>query len=255
MRSLPSLFRIPALALPLGASLLGVAPSGCRGAAPGVSTYELTVRCRTSDARPVPLVAISSERALVGSVTDSNGVATLLVDGREGEEVPLRVDKLPPDHTLATPGPERRLVLKNVGKKGAEGIQVVHDISLRRTKETYVVLVAAEQVAGLPITANGIEKAQLNSRGAAAFRLEGRPGDELKVAIVTASEPRASEPDPSKVFVLPENGGVLAFRSGLSILPEEAVPEIRKRKKLKVKPKNEPKQIPFGQTVSARGRK
>lgn len=241
------------LVLPVVASLLGGGLLGCRGAAPGVNTYQLTVRCRTGDGRPVPLVAVSSERAPVGSVTDSNGVATLIVDGREGEEVPLRINKLPPDHSLATPGAERRIVLKNVGKTGSEGIQVVHDVSLRRTKETYVVLVAAEHVAGLPVTANGVERAQLNSRGAAAFRLEGRPGDELKVAVVTASEPRASEPDPSKVFVLPEGGGVLGFRSGVSILAEAAVPEVRRRKKVKVK--NEPKQIPFGETVSARGRK
>lgn len=243
------------LIVPVFASLLGGGLLGCGGAAPGVNTYQLTVRCRTPDGRPVPLVGVSSERAPVRGVTDSNGVATLIVDGREGEEVPLRIDKLPPDHSLATPGAERRIVLKNVGKSSPEGIQIVHDVAVRRTKETYVVLVAAEHVAALPVTANGVEKATLNSRGAAAFRLEGRPGDELKVAIVTAGEPRASEPDPSKVFVLPEGGGVLGFRSGVSLLAEAAEPEVRKRKKVKVKVKNEPKQIPFGETVSARGRK
>jgi hypothetical protein len=241
------------LVLPVVASLLGGGLLGCRGAAPGINPYQLSIRCRTSDGRPVPLVAVSSERALVPSVTDSNGVATLLVDGREGEEVPLRIDKLPPDHSLVTPGAERRIVLKNVGKVSPEGIQVVHDVPLRRTRETYVVLIAAEHVADLPVTANGVEKAQLNSRGAAAFRIDGRPGDELKVAIVTASAPRISEPDPSRVFVLPEGGGVLAFRSGVSLVAEAAAPEVRKRKKVKVK--NEPKQIPFGETVSARGRK
>lgn len=231
------------------------AMSGCSGKAPGVSTYRLAVSCRTADGRPVPLVAVSSERAPASSVTDSNGIATLLIDGREGEEVPVRVDKLPPDHSLLGSGAEQKVVLKNVGKVSAEGIEVGHAIKLRRTKETYVVLIAAERVADLPVTANGVERARLNSRGAAAFRLEGKPGEELKVAILTNKDPRASEQDPSKVFTLPEGGAVLGFRSGLAFAEEVAAPEVKKRKRVKVKPQNEPKQIPFGQTVSARGRK
>jgi hypothetical protein len=248
---------VRSLCCALGAVIsLGLgAPSGCGGKAPGVSTYKLSVRCRTADGRPVPLVAVSSERALISGVTDSNGIATLLIDGREGEEVPVRVDKLPPDHSLLGAGTEQKVVLKNVGKLSAEGIEVGHDVKLRRTKETYVVLIAAERVADLAVTANGVEKARLNSRGAAAFRLEGKPGEELRVAILTNSDPRASEQDPSKVFTLPEGGAVLGFRSGLAFAEEAAAPEIKKRKRVKVKPKNEPKQIPFGQTVSARGRK
>jgi len=233
-------------------ALFFAALGGCGGKGPGVRTYQITVHCQTKDGRPVPLVALSSERATVGAVTNMRGLATLIVDGREGEEVALRIDKLPPDH-LELSTTEHRVVLKNLGKSGPQGIEVGHDIALRRTRESYSVLVAAEQTPDLEVAANGVKLARLNSRGAAAFRVEGKPGEELKVAILTANHPRASTPDPTKVFVLPENGGVLAFLSNLSFaaLPEVAVAPAKRKRKAKVV-REEPKQIPFSQTLSAK---
>lgn len=239
------------LAIPLAGALLGC------GKGPGVSTYAVTVRCQTHDGRPVPLVALSSERAPAGAVTNMKGIATLLFEGREGEEVPLTVDRLPADHSELAPGTAHKVVLKNVGAVGAQGIEVGHDIKLRRTRESYTVLVAAEQVADLAVSGNGVKLARLNSRGAAAFRVEGKPGEELKVAILTENNPRASVQDPSKVFVLPESGGVLSFLSNLSIAAvaeEPAAPAARRKRRHKAVV-DQPKQIPFGQTLSAGSRK
>jgi hypothetical protein len=232
---------------------------GCAGKGSGVSTYAVSIRCQTGDGRPVPLVALSSERAAAGVITNMKGIATLVIDGREGEEVPLRVERLPADHTESSAGAEHKVVLKNVGKTGPQGIEVGYDLKLRRIKESYTVLVAAEQVSDLDVTGNGVKLARLNSRGAAAFRVEGKPGEELKVAILTEKNPRASVQDPTKVFVLPENGGVLTFLSNLSmaaVAEEPAAPAARRKRKQKQKPvDNEPKQIPFGQTLSAHSKK
>lgn len=239
--------------------LLGVLAS-CGGKAPGVSTYQVTVHCQTKDGRPVPLVSLSSERAAVGAVTNAQGLATIVLDGREGEEVPLHIDKLPPEHVELRPGDTHMVVLKNLGKAGPQGIIVGHDIVLRRTKESYSVLVAAEQLPDLEVSANGVKLGRLNSRGSAAFRVEGRPGEELKVAILTANNPRISAQDPSKVFVLPESGGVLSFRSNVSLaavaaVEEAAAPVAKKKHKSKPKLIDEPKQIPFGHTLSAGSKK
>lgn len=249
-----SITRTLCLSIPLIGTLLG-----CAGKGPGVSTYAVSIRCQTHDGRPVPLVALSSERAAVGGVTNMQGIATILIDGREGEEVPLRVEKLPADHTELSGRAEHKVVLKNIGKTGPQGIEVGYDLKLRRTKESYTVLIAAEQVSDLDVSGNGVKLARLNSRGAAAFRVEGKPGEELKVAILTEKNPRASVQDPTKVFVLPENGGVLTFLSNLSlaaIAEEPAAPAARRKRKQKQKPTdNEPKQIPFGQTLSAGSKK
>jgi hypothetical protein len=235
-------------------ALLFGALAGCGGKGPGVFTYQIAVHCQTKDGRPVPLVSLSSDRAAASAVTNMRGIATLVVDGREGEEVALRIDKLPPDHSELAAGAEHKVVLKNLGKVGPQGIEVGHDIALRRTKESYSVLVAAEQTPDLEVTANGVKLARLNSRGAAAFRIEGKPGEEFKVAILTENHPRASTQDPTKVFVLPENGGVLSFRSNLSLSAvAEVLAPARRRRKAKLV--NEPKQIPFSQTLSAQSKK
>src|SRR5262245_20498690 len=97
-------------------ALLFAALAGCGGKGPGVRTYQITVHCQTKDGRPVPLVSMSSDRAAVGAVTNMRGLAALIVDGREGEEVALRIDKLPAEHTELAPGAEHKVVLKNLGK-------------------------------------------------------------------------------------------------------------------------------------------
>jgi hypothetical protein len=95
----------------------------------------------------------------------------------------------------------------------------MHEIRLRPKKETYVVLVTAEQAPMLAIAANGTVVAHLNSRSAAAFRTEGKPGEELKVTLLASKGARVQGNDPTQTFTLPENSSILAFRSNLLIKP------------------------------------
>src|SRR5262245_49184401 len=92
----------------LSASLFGCL-AGCGGKGPGVHTYQIAVHCQTPDGRPVPLVSLSSRRAAVAAVTKMRGLATLIVDGREGEEVALRIDRLPPEHSEISPSAEHKV--------------------------------------------------------------------------------------------------------------------------------------------------
>lgn len=234
---------------------LVIATPACKSVDPSRHVYRIEVHSKTPDGRPVEGVEIfdpSSEEPLI---TDEGGRSAFDLSGREGEEVTLRIVKLPPNYRLASGNEEQHILLKNVGQSGPQAIAIRHDITLRSTRESYVLLVAAEQTAGLKVAANGVAVGMLNSRGAGAFRLEGKPGDELKVAILTEGDPRYSVQDPDKVFSLPENGGLLSFVSSLSLNPEPIVEKKAKAKHhLKLKATPTPTQIPFQQTVSVRPR-
>lgn len=178
----------------------------------GPERYEVHVRCLLSDRSPVAGVELTGDAQTAQS--DAQGVATFFLRGNEGAEVALSVTKVPPGLELGDHQPERQIYLKRLGK--AHGV-IVHDLPLLKKRETYVVMVAAEHAADLPVYANGAEVAFLNSRSAAAFRIDAEPKSELKVMLDTKGNKRASEPNPVHVFLLPPGSAVLAHRYNLVI--------------------------------------
>lgn len=183
-----------------------------------ISRFRLHVHCQTSEGRAVAGVLVAGGKGSPAR-SDSQGNAALAFEGREGEEVSIRVERLPPGLELADGADVRRVVLKNyTGEVSRDGIsELQHDIPLRNRLDSYVVMVYADQAGGQPVFANGAEVARLNSRGAAVFRHEGKPGEELVVGIQTNDDPRASRPDPKTQFQLPETERLLKFHSDLVI--------------------------------------
>ena len=188
----------------------GVSLTGCRESGPEL--YEVRVRCLLSDRSPVAGVELSGGAQT--ALSDAQGVAAFSLPGHEGAEVTLTVTRIPPGLELGDRLTERHVYLKRIGK--ASGA-IVHDLPLRKKRETYVVMVAAERGADLPVYANGAEVARLNSRSAAAFRIEAEPKSELKVMLDTNGNKRASEQNPTHVFVLPPGSAVLAHRYSLVV--------------------------------------
>lgn len=184
--------------------------------------YRIHIHCQLADGKPVAGVQIA--RSLQGSpvgASDAQGNLVLALEGkREGEEVEFAIAGVPPTLVLTEADKVRHVILKNYGDLSQRTSDVKYEIRLRPKKEMYVVLVRAEQAPMLPISANGAEVAHLNSRSAAAFRTEGKPGDELKVTILASRGAKVKGADPTQSFLLPEGGGILSFHSSLFLKPE-----------------------------------
>lgn len=177
-------------------------------------TYQVRVHCVTADGRPVAGIDLEGEDQLLTS--DGQGLAQFVVNGNEGKDVTVRIAKVPTEFELVDRQVERHVLLKNLGTTGNV---VNYELRLRKKRESYVIMLSTEKAADLPVRANGAEVALLNSRGAAAFLIEGEPRSELKVVLETNGNPRASEQNPGHTFVLPENSAVLAHRYPLIITP------------------------------------
>lgn len=198
-----------------------------------ISKFRVRVHCQTQEGRAVGGVLLASGTSSVR--TDGQGNATLPFEGHEGEEVSFRIERLPSGLELVDHTPLRRVVLKSYGhgdpdRSGISDLQ--HDIALRNKKDAYTVLVYADDAPNLPVVANGAPVAKLNSRGAAAFRYEGKQGEELIVSISTGNNPRASLQDPKKTFQLGDTERLLLFHSELAIAaqppPKRATPKSTK---------------------------
>lgn len=117
-------------------------------------------------------------------------------------------------------GEKRRVLLRRLRSIGG-GYSVInivdHDVKLRKRNLTYVVLLATNQFAGLPVVVFGVEKTRLNSRGVGMFLHEGKPGDEITVTVLTDSDPRIAPVSPKKTFVLPDTSTQLFWRTAFEI--------------------------------------
>ncbi len=181
--------------------------------------YQIRIHCTLPDGTPVQGVQIAKGNDPIQS-SDAQGDAFVRLEGREGQEVQFSIAKIPPTLTLAEGVESRHIVLKNLGGSVKKRVsEIAHEVKLRPKKETYVVLVSAIQAPMLAVSANGEVVAHLNSRSAAAFRREGKPGDELKVTVLASKDARTKGSDPTQSFTLPEGGGVLSFHSSLVIKP------------------------------------
>lgn len=204
-------------------------------AQPMSGRYIVKVHCHTQEGRAVQGVLLHGNRSSMR--TDVRGIADLIFDGREGDEVSFKVEKVPYGLELADQISVRQIVLRRYGSEtDATGANIIPaDITLRNRKDPYVVFVHADQAANLQVLANGKPAARLNSRGASAFRYEAKPGEELVVAISTQNEPRASQQNPKKVFKLSMDEHILLFHSDLTIapLPQPSGPVQHKKKTVK----------------------
>jgi len=183
--------------------------------------YRIHIHCQLPDGSPVAGVQIAKTVGGKPMLTsDAQGNIFLPIEGREGQEVQFAIAQLPQALKLAEGAESRRVILKNFGVNNKQHTSdIAHEIRLRPKKETYVILVSAAQAPMLPIMANGALVAHLNSKSAAAFRTEGKPGDELKVAISAGKGAKVAGPDPQHTFVLPESTAILAWNSNLYIKP------------------------------------
>lgn len=222
------------MSLPISTCLLGLAavlPSftvSCEALGPrlerSVSSYSVAVRVHTQDGAPVPGVVISNPDSNGKGATDAQGQVLFQIDGLEGTTVAFHVERIPDGIVEFDDSAVYRMTLKSIISKTPAGSPksdpLTYNILMRRTRETYVVLVSTRAVADLPVSANGIELGKLNSLGAGAFRIKGQPGDELKVVIQTGKSQLAlTQDNPEQTFLLPETSSILSFASTLALRP------------------------------------
>lgn len=193
-----------------------------------VTHYQIQIRCLLPDGKPVAGVQITTGEPRRTLRSDPQGLIGLPVEGREGQEVGFSISQLPPTLTLAEGTETRKVILKNYGGSSRHARTLQHEIHLRPKRETYVVLVSAEQAPQVQVAANGTRVAQLNSRSAAAFRIEGKPGDELKVVLLASKSAQLRGADPQQSFTLPENSSILSFHSSLFIKPQPKIRTVTK---------------------------
>lgn len=182
-------------------------------------TFVILVEARSNDFRPVPGLSIFSVARTEVARTDADGRALFSVVGREGESADFLVQP-PAGMLIAEGGERRRVVLKRLRALtgGYSSVNIVdHGVKLRRRKLPFVVLLATNQFAGLPVTVFGVERTRLNSRGVGMFLHEGMPGDELTVTILTEQNPLIAPVSPNKTFVLPDTPSQLFWRETLTV--------------------------------------
>lgn len=188
-----------------------------------ISDYTVEVRCHTQDGAPVPGVQIGNLESGASGLSDRQGKISFHIEGYEGGAVSFRVQQTPPGMVVADEAAEHRLILKSIsGGKPRDPDKpglLSYDILMRKSRETYVVLVSTRGVGELPVSANGVVVGRLNSRGAGAFRIQGQPREELKVMLRTGQRPELTQENPEQTFSLPPGGGILSFASTLSLLP------------------------------------
>lgn len=188
-----------------------------------ISNYAVEVRCQTPEGAPVANVQIGNLESGASGLTDRQGRIRFQIEGYEGTAVSFRVQKTPEGMAQVEESTEHRLVLKTIAGNGPDGVDragtLRYDIPMRRSRETYVVLVSTRGVGDLPVRANGVTVGKLNSLGAGAFRVHGQPGEELKVLLETGRRPELTQENPEQTFALPASGGILSFASTLSLLP------------------------------------
>lgn len=194
------------LALTLGLGL---------GCSDGKDLYAVRIKCLTKDDQPVPDIKLAVGGATIRS--DEQGIADLQVPGVAGDQLSLQVLAAPPGFELA----KRDLSLTLRGRPGS-GTPATHELRFSRTRDRYVVMVAAASAPGLLVEAAGQEVAKLNSHSAAAFIYEGRPNDRLKVIIKTSEDLIVNRSNPYQEFILPESSAILSFKSDLAIRPPAA---------------------------------
>jgi len=200
--------------------------TGCHGLPSqndlGNQSYGIEVRCHTAAGVPIPNVKISNPENGASAFSDSSGIVRFLLEGLEGSEATIHVDSLPDGIALLDESGPIKLTLKSLTAASASGTArrpLIQDIVMRRNRETYVVLVAAEGVPNQPVRANGVEVGRLNSRGAGAFRLEGQPGEELKIGI-DVRDRVFGVGGLHKTFTLPPTGAILSYLTNVHLLAE-----------------------------------
>lgn len=197
-----------------------------------VSSYAVEIRCHTQEGAPVPNVLIGNPESGASGVTDRQGKIIFQIDGYEGTAVSFRVQKTPEGIVPAEESAEHRMVLKSIAGSPNSGRPQAaqasygdrpgtlrYDIPMRRSRETYVLLVSTRGIGDLPVRANGVTLGKLNSVGAGAFRIHGQPGEELKVQLATGRRPELTQEDPEHTFALPATSAILSFPSTLAPLP------------------------------------
>ncbi|MFO0579266.1 MAG: hypothetical protein U1A78_35135 [Polyangia bacterium] len=197
--------------------------------------YLVEVRCHTPEGVPIANVRIANPESGASGLTDARGLLSFRLEGHEGTEVSLKVESLPDGIVLVDESAPQRLILKSIAApSAAPGSSppavaerrgpLIHDILLRKNKETYVILVSTDGVPNVPVKANGVRIGRLNSRGAGAFRLQGQPGEELKVVLDDSSgEVSYTGGTYQQTFTLPPSSAILSFHSNITLLADNTV--------------------------------
>lgn len=180
--------------------------------------FVILVEAKSNDFRPVADLTILSPGGKEIARTNSDGRAFFNTVGREGESVEFLV-QAPAEMLITDGGERRRVLLKRLRSIGGESnINIVdHEVRLRKRNLPYVVLIATNQIAGLPVLVYGVEKTRLNSRGVGMFLHEGKPGDEIAITLSTISDPRIAPVSPKKTFVLPETPTQFFWRENFEV--------------------------------------
>lgn len=188
-------------------------------------SFVILVESQSNDFRPVEGLTVLGAGGVEIGRTNADGRALFIVNGQEGESAEFTVQP-PPGMLLAEGNDKRRVLLKRLRSiSGAySSINVVdHSVKLRKRKLPYVVLLATNHFAGLPVVVFGVEKTRLNSKGVGMFLHEGLPGDEITVTLLTESNPRILPVSPSKTFVLPDQPTQLLWRTALDLRKQAEV--------------------------------
>jgi hypothetical protein len=203
----------------LSIALIG---TGCSRARPSTS-YEVVVRVTSEAADPVGGAKIMLRDAVIGT-TRETGLAKLLMQGREGDVVPLSIAC---PHGFRSPAKSLDVPLRHLAEPGKPP---EFSASCTPLKRSVVVAVRADNGPNLPVVYLGEEVARTDASGAAHVLLNLTPGDEFELSLDTsdASAFRLRPQKPSARFTAKGDDEILTFNVAFKVEPEKHGPHARK---------------------------
>jgi hypothetical protein len=197
----------PSLAAFVLAGSIGTACSS-PAVAPGFTArFEIT----TDEPAPLAGASLSVGSQTVG-ITDSNGVLSVEVPGKQGDVLPVKLS-CPGRFVDPGPVPALRLVsARKLGDAGGASMPVVWTGICTRAERQVALVVHSESRAGLPVLVEGT-RSGVTDAGGNLHVLLTRPTSAMPLHVVldTSGAPALRPQNPSRVFDLGKSDEIVVF--------------------------------------------
>lgn len=185
---------------------------GCSEAAPEKPPFSIRLSATSDEGQPLPGVSFSTGEKLVGTTPESGGFVVQL-RGAEGATLPLQA-KCPEQYESPLAGSIR---LTRVKALSGTPEPLSFDAVCSRKVRDVVVVVHAENGAGLPVSIDGEESGTTDEHGNAHVLVSvDREVKTLAVSLDTSEHERLRPQNPRRVFELDGHDAVALFHQPLS---------------------------------------
>ncbi len=189
---------------------------GARAEAP-TRDYRVSVTTESDPEQRLPGVVLTAPQpGSAVSRSDASGVASLVLNGAEGANVPIQIS-CPAGYVA--PAEPLMVVLRTL----ANGAIPELVVSCLPSERSLVVVVRLEGGGAFPIVENGHTIGQTDELGVAHLLYRGAPGDKHDLTIDTSRRPELKPGSPSGRFVI-------GSRDDFYVYDKKLIAEVKKRR-------------------------